>query len=1147
MSIQILFSLFWIFIGYLIKDSKCISLNPGQITYNVIPQDNNELEIDESVTKDISASIFSVNCNLYISDQTYLKQSVNNDSFLINFNPSETNETIQLIPLNEDFQDGRECQLIINTMYDEEKKLNFTGNGPTVFFFNEEMSQIEITYNYTNDNYVTFSFLFNDIATFNITIFLGTEKIREKIVSSSINIFLTSEISNKDNKNLVIYITRLEANENPVLMKFGVFTNNTTPLILQKNYLNYGFTTSNSQYLYYYMEIFKDEVGEIVLHDKRQNGIIMGKICKKGECSSEKTTDYPINEEKYKGLHYKLYNFDLSQTSECDKGCYLLITYKHEINNSTDNQDIVVGYEFTLLPRIWSRQNIQPQLVNIPYNEYIFGQFDLTPVKCHYYSIFVSSETDIIGFEAKGKYFKVFMEEGQKKVDIMNSYMSVELIIENYKDYIEINAKDNDYQNKYLSFAVTSNDIFQKMNSSYYFRITQRKSTDYLILPLDSNIANIIRPYSENDYEPVFFSYFLLKNDYNEFSLNYSIFSSNQNINFHYKIVKIMSQNETDITQNYLNEIIDNTETETETDETEQKIIISNDTDNTIGYILVIFNLFNNYVFSISSSFGNAETEIYPQIYSSGIYQINSVNTIMKFYDLKDYSLTISHIHGEGEIEYFLPTKMKLDKNYKVKQYTQIIQNNTLSIYISNTNNKKSQFILYVELNYFKETNDLGDLMFSEPFSRIIKYNSFPIYSTVDLEVETLLINFNIFDFNNRFSNYSLEGMRIYNRSNMKYDISNFNSECNGIFDTDTQLGFMECENNQDDDNSSMLIKINPEGAFISDPLVYIFAMEKHECIYTPINQFMLGSFDKSIIEEPVEYFISCDNAGEKKDVIVIEFSKNNKGLEISFTDLSNVPFNYSNKYILNGMEKYEISEYDDYFKVKISFDYSIKNSPRANYMLRYYFKQENDIIDLIELNETIKNINYDKNGKLFTFEFEKMQNSTLILNTTKIFYYLYLDKNINELLNTSAIVSTKPIYNDIVSNDNIDNDTFKFKINLNSSSNETIYKYIIRIKIIAFNHQDLNVYVYSIPVDLKEFLNTIEWEKVLFFGVIIFVVVIILIFTLFLTIKFIKEKKKNRNLTEQVLSIKFSTGQELIKVDNNSSEKDKDYDTTFI
>ena len=216
--------------------------------------------------------------------------------------------------------------------------------------------------------------------------------------------------------------------------------------------------------------------------------------------------------------------------------------------------------------------------------------------------------------------------------------------------------------------------------------------------------------------------------------------------------------------------------------------------------------------------------------------------------------------------------------------------------------------------------------------------------------------------------------------------------------------------------------------------------------------------------------------------------------------------------------------------------------------MLRYYFKQENDIIDLVELNETIKDINYDENEKLFTFEFEKMQNSRLILNATKIFYYLYLDNNINELLNTSAIVSTKPIYNDIVSNDNVDNDTFKLKINLNSSSyNKKEYKYIIRIKIIAFNHQDLNVYVYSIPVDLEKYLKTTNWKIIIILGVIIFVVVIILIGTLFLTIKFLKERKKNRNLTEQVLSIKFSSGQELIKVDNSNCEKDKDYETTFI
>ena len=110
----------------------------------------------------------------------------------------------------------------------------------------------------------------------------------------------------------------------------------------------------------------------------------------------------------------------MKETEDCEKGCYLLITYFHKKSSYTDNQGIILGYEFTLLSRIWNKKNIHPQIISIPYKEYIFGEFDLFEVKYHYYSIFISNEADKIEFEIKGNNFKVFMDvnEERKKPDV---------------------------------------------------------------------------------------------------------------------------------------------------------------------------------------------------------------------------------------------------------------------------------------------------------------------------------------------------------------------------------------------------------------------------------------------------------------------------------------------------------------------------------------------------------------------------------------------------------------------------------------------------------------------------------------------------------------------------------------------------------
>ena len=49
---------------------------------------------------------------------------------------------------------------------------------------------------------------------------------------------------------------------------------NNSPFYLQKNILNLGFMPINTFNHYYYMEIFKGEEGEIMLHNKIHNGYL---------------------------------------------------------------------------------------------------------------------------------------------------------------------------------------------------------------------------------------------------------------------------------------------------------------------------------------------------------------------------------------------------------------------------------------------------------------------------------------------------------------------------------------------------------------------------------------------------------------------------------------------------------------------------------------------------------------------------------------------------------------------------------------------------------------------------------------------------------------------------------------------------------
>ena len=137
-----------------------------------------------------------------------------------------------------------------------------------------------------------------------------------------------------------------------------------------------------------------------MLHDKRQNGKIIGKICIKNEknCKIDDINSFPKYDE-IENNDYLKYNenikklkFEYSKTNYCQEGCFLLITYYHKIDYER-NDDLIIGYEFTLLEKVWNYEDWRSiPIINIPFNEYIFGYFEEDSINHHYYSIFVLTE-----------------------------------------------------------------------------------------------------------------------------------------------------------------------------------------------------------------------------------------------------------------------------------------------------------------------------------------------------------------------------------------------------------------------------------------------------------------------------------------------------------------------------------------------------------------------------------------------------------------------------------------------------------------------------------------------------------------------------------------------------------------------------------
>ena len=158
--------------------------------------------------------------------------------------------------------------------------------------------------------------------------------------------------------------------------------------MLGKDALNYGFMTTRSIYQYFYMEVFKGEEGQIMLHSKRFYGQLIAKIVNKTEINETQLNDssiYPrglMTDSNYLKYHQNSLQltYDYKDTLKCFEGCYILITYEQI---KCEGYYPKIGYEFTLLSRSWNYSDYIPQIVDIPFNEYILGTFEKDSIKHH--------------------------------------------------------------------------------------------------------------------------------------------------------------------------------------------------------------------------------------------------------------------------------------------------------------------------------------------------------------------------------------------------------------------------------------------------------------------------------------------------------------------------------------------------------------------------------------------------------------------------------------------------------------------------------------------------------------------------------------------------------------------------------------------
>ena len=1153
------------------------TLEPGKAQMKYLKDTNRNPFIfkDEGISNDLLVNFYSLSC---IVELKFSKESINdmklNENIvsmrikkeLIKTSDIIIKEKIQLINGINKYSNKKNCPLIINTIDLNNLTLLVEENEPTILYFDKKYLEIiNISYNVStkNSNFLALSFSFNDVSKFNINI----ADISNTIISNSTTIFLDSDSLKKiKGDTLNIRIEQIE-NNYPCSLTFQIIKSESI-YILQRNYINKGFITSKDLNQYYFMEVFQEE-GEIMLHSKRNNGKLFGYIKPKNQVKSPYNISEYLKEENDNELefnrHTQKLSFNSGDTKNCKKGCYLFLTYENE---NINNKESIIGYEYTLLARIWDVEEFSPQIINIPFNEYIFGTFEDNSFINHYYSFFIPQGIEQMIIQIESNYIEGFFGDGKKKLITFKNtennlnLTSNEMIIKLPKD------KLNQFNNNEISFAFRAQNFFEDTFSFYYFRVLILKENDNnLIYPLDSNIGNICLPEKDKNEGDNYYCYALLSNNYNDFNLRFSVSTSNQKDNYNIYLYRNYSKEESIPTKHYISKV---------------------ENEKYLQSILFKFEFKDNLPKTILSMLDTDKDIISPKFYSSQIYILFNSNKEFNFdFNYGNCLLIFKYISGSGTISFDKYPKIEANLNYFGKPIT---------IPISKVKNitfkTEESFIYHLEIKYIRPKSNIKELIIDESRNELLFDTQFPIYYYIKYNnKDNIDINFRIINLDdaNTTTNLLINGYMINNKSlerKLNGEFIELTESIKGQYDKTFKNGILQInetivknyiknigEDIKEKEMNYILIKIDGQhyiGNYLS---VEIIAMSNNNGKYlVPVNQYINGYN----LFNNTKYLINNDIKDNNYNSIIIEFSPNYKDLRITLDNLEEIPSYKEN--MTTGIQKYIINTNNKEILLNINKPEGISN---GNCLFRYYFLKNNDEFDY-KFNKNLiskKKMNDENNeaekadicfkfNKLEIYHNEKLVNynefniKEIEINNKinngiriKIHGALFKKRNnnneANELLNTSSFISSVPSYENNTEIKYIDNNNNFELCFMNMNKTDFIFDLQIKINIIFndyfFKEDSL---VYTLPIDLTNELGRNAFKEYLKKNkVLLITIIIIIVFMVIFIILYFKMKRKNKNLENQVLSISLTSrsSEELFSEYSKNKKTDPDYDNAFI
>ena len=1122
----------------------------------------------ENKTKNaqLQVNIHSINCNIEVEPKENINNKINFNTYSIIINPADQNITIEPILDEVDGEyienyNQKNCYLSINSYYlnNSQPNLKIENKEENIIYFNHQ-KKFQISYeikNITNENFFLMNLRFEDCQfSIDISYYINNQiKSTSKQANDSINIYLNSDFLTNINESAKaigqdgkIYINISNHKEDKSSIIHLKIIEKNTICLLEKNALNFGFLTTNLNNQYYYMEIFEKEEGELILHNKRFYGELYGKIIEKNKIKESDLTDifkYPNSTSNESLLeyhqHYLKLNYDYKNTSHCFNGCYLLITYK-KLPFKGDFPNL--GYEFTILSRTWNYTDYITQIIDIPYNEFIIGCFEQNTAQNHYYSIKIPEDTEKIIIEIESNYLEFFYDGGRKHINTINPVKStIKLNLSNNKGVYPLNIAELNLTNKTLSFALRPKNYYSNIFSFYYFRVILLKENKELYYPINSYLGNLCIPkYNNKKY----YCNFILKNNYNESDFKFAISSTNHNEYFKIYASKV-----------YKNGSL--------YDDNKEFIYINNNITEDIDYYIFKFEFSNNEIKTIIISFWDTVEKIYPQIYSTQMFYIHNFTRINEFQIKNKYSLIYQYMNGSfGRVKFSnINEDINATRNYRGRPLAILIDDN---INVSN-NTANSPFIYYYQLIYNNKDGNIEEVKLGEPRSQIINRNQFPLYFYLKLKEDkdvNVIVNLRLkanidseLEDDIEIKGYLLNNNDINRKINGEY--IQLKEPIEGYFSNGLNIGYLEIIREYNENNSYLLIEIqkleNPE--FNSYILIDVVANEydDNNTFRLPMNRYIFETFNgiNNTVRAQNKYHININRIGYHSQAFV-ELSTQYEEIKIKFESEEELNITLYN---VSGFKKYRINNTEHH---NIYFTVLNPEKKIANYMIRYFYTEHdkeyeyyfNEKYDLNKtLSEEYANISLAFKGiKIITGE-----ERNKIVNDTEIYFlitgilYKKQNNNMDECINTTSKITNYIKYYTNNTRYNYSNVSKNWYLKFDNIPRNNNFVYDLQLQINAILSKSIlneEFLIYNVTIDLTDIEIKNKDLTYILIGVIGGILILIV---LFFMIKYIRLRKKNTNLRNEMKSLVFSNDVQnnVINKEKAISKKEKDYETTFI